>query len=65
MKSTGIIGTAKNTGKTTTLNWLMKQQGSTGIAVTGIGYDGEERDNITMLPKPRLRFEEGVIVATA
>ncbi|MBV6510644.1 MAG: hypothetical protein FMNOHCHN_00121 [Ignavibacteriaceae bacterium] len=65
MKSTGIIGTAKNTGKTTTLNWLMKRQGSERVAVTGIGYDGEERDNITGLPKPRLRFEAGAIVATA
>lgn len=65
MKSTGIIGTAKNTGKTTTLNWLISQQKGEGIAVTGIGYDGEERDNITMLPKPRIRFEDGVIIATA
>jgi hypothetical protein len=65
MRSTGIIGTAKNTGKTTTLNWLMKRAGSESIAVTGIGYDGEERDNITMLPKPRISFEKGVIIATA
>lgn len=65
MKSIGIIGTAKNTGKTTTLNWLITQQRGEGIAVTGIGYDGEERDTITMLPKPRIRFEAGVIIATA
>lgn len=65
MKSVGIIGTAKNTGKTTTLSALLRSLKNRKIAVTGIGYDGEEIDNITMLPKPRLYFEKGIIVATA
>jgi cobyric acid synthase len=48
MKSVGIIGTAKNDGKTTTLSALLRSLKNRKIAVTGIGYDGEEIDNITM-----------------
>lgn len=67
MKTIGVIGTAKNTGKTTTLSFLLKGFQSRGlnIAVTGIGYDGEEIDNITSLPKPRLHFEKNCILATS
>jgi len=67
MKSIGVIGTAKNTGKTTTLSFLIKGLLNRGInlAVTGIGYDGEEIDNITLLPKPKLYFEKNIIVATS
>lgn len=67
MKTIGVIGTAKNTGKTTTLSFLLKGFQSRGlnIAVTGIGYDGEEIDNITSLPKPRLHFEKDCILATS
>jgi len=63
----GAAGTAKNTGKTTTtsaiLDELYKQNVSIGL--TSIGYDGEEVDNITGLPKPRLLLKKGSIVATA
>ena len=67
MKTIGVIGTAKNTGKTTTLSFLLKGFQSKGLnlAVTGIGYDGEEIDNITNLPKPRLYFEKDTILATS
>jgi len=65
MRSIGIIGTAKNTGKTTTLSAILKSLNNKKVAVTGIGYDGEEIDNITLLPKPRLYFDKSVIVATA
>lgn len=67
MKSIGVIGTAKNTGKTTTLAYLLDGFKSKGlkICVTGIGYDGEEIDNITNLPKPRLYFEADTILATS
>ncbi|MBS4034425.1 MAG: hypothetical protein KGZ85_08180 [Ignavibacterium sp.] len=67
MKTIGVIGTAKNTGKTTTLSFLLKGFHSKGLnlAVTGIGYDGEEIDNITNLPKPRLYFEKDTILATS
>lgn len=67
MITIGVIGTAKNTGKTTTLSFLLRGFLSKGmrLAVTGIGYDGEEVDNITLLPKPRLFFEKNIIVATS
>jgi|GEM_PF-224279 len=63
----GVIGTAKNTGKTTTISFLMKRSYQTGlpIAVTGIGYDGEAIDNLTLLPKPRLDVFPGLLIATA
>lgn len=67
MKTIGVIGTAKNTGKTTTLSFLLQgfQSRGTKVCVTGIGYDGEEIDNITLLPKPRLYFEKDTILATS
>lgn len=67
MKSIGVIGTAKNTGKTTTLSFLLNLLISKKkkISLTSIGYDGEEFDNITYLPKPRLYLEKNTIVATS
>ncbi len=67
MISIGIVGTWKNTGKTTVLSFLLNEltKQKKRIAVTGIGYDGEEIDNITNLPKPRLFFERDSIVSTS
>ncbi len=63
----GIAGTAKNTGKTTTTNYLLdmfKKKGfSTGL--TSIGYDGERLDNVTGLPKPRIPVSVNTTVAVA
>ncbi len=63
----GMAGTAKNTGKTTATATIMAHGDREGIrlAVTSIGYDGEAIDNVTGLPKPRLTFQPGMIVATA
>ncbi|QGG47266.1 hypothetical protein [Heliorestis convoluta] len=67
MKVIGIAGTAKNTGKTTTTAALLKEgyRRKRRMAITSIGFDGEELDNVTGLPKPRLWLEEGTVVATA
>lgn len=63
----GIAGTAKNTGKTTAtaavINELRRQ--AIPLYLTSIGFDGEDLDNITGLPKPKLRVEPGDVVATA
>ncbi|SDF60688.1 hypothetical protein SAMN05660235_02134 [Sporolituus thermophilus DSM 23256] len=63
----GIAGTAKNTGKTTTTAAIISELRARDIAfyLTSIGYDGENLDNITGLPKPKLRVEQGDVVATA
>jgi hypothetical protein len=63
----GIVGTAKNTGKTTVLAAVCAEamKGGVSLALTSIGYDGEEFDNLTFLGKPRLEVEEGTIVATS
>jgi hypothetical protein len=63
----GVAGTAKNTGKTTTLCTLIQTAYANGHlpGVTGIGYDGEERDNVTLLPKPRITVFPGMIVTTS
>ena len=67
MRVLGIAGTAKNTGKTTTLLEVLGYLSSLGrrVFVTSIGYDGEDFDNITGLPKPRVFIPEGTLVATA
>ena len=63
----GIVGTAKNTGKTSTVILLMERAYDEGISIglTGIGYDGEEIDNITLLPKPRYTVRYGTLIATS
>jgi hypothetical protein len=62
----GIAGTAKNTGKTTTTVSIVNQWAAPeALAVTSIGYDGESKDNVTGLPKPRLNLPAGVLVVTA
>lgn len=63
----GIAGTAKNTGKTTATAAIIKELRARGAGfyLTSIGYDGETIDNITGLPKPKLRVEPGDVVATA
>jgi hypothetical protein len=63
----GVAGTAKNTGKTTTLCALIDEAYRRGRlpGVTGIGYDGEERDNVTLLPNPRIPVHPGMIVTTS
>jgi len=66
-KIIGVVGTAKNTGKTTTLSALMDEGVRRGfrVGLTSIGFDGEEIDNVTLLPKPRLNVVRGSIIATS
>jgi hypothetical protein len=63
----GVAGTAKNTGKTTTLQAVAGYLRAREVPVflTSIGYDGEDLDNITGLPKPKISVEEGDRVASA
>jgi len=60
-----IIGTAKNAGKTTVLNQIIKEYKNTVIALSSIGLDGEKIDNITAREKPRIKVYPQMILATA
>ena len=66
-KVLGILGTAKNTGKTTTTSTLLEiaTHRRLSVGLTSIGYDGEDIDNITGLPKPRIFAKKGTLIATA
>ncbi|KJS85300.1 MAG: hypothetical protein JM58_08970 [Peptococcaceae bacterium BICA1-8] len=64
----GIAGTAKNTGKTTTTKAIMEEvqrDKNRVLGLTSIGYDGEDVDNITGLPKPKIEVWPGALVAVA
>ena len=65
-KTLGIAGTAKNTGKTTTLTTILQEvdRFDLTVGITGIGYDGEEKDNVTGLPKPRVNLKPGQYLVT-
>ena len=67
METIGFAGTAKNTGKTTALTAVAAEAARTGLrlALTSIGMDGEAKDNVTGLPKPRVHVPAGALVATA
>jgi molybdopterin-guanine dinucleotide biosynthesis protein len=60
-----IVGNAKNAGKTTVLNTLISAYRTQNIAITSIGLDGEDLDQITRLPKPKIDVFPGMLVATA
>lgn len=67
MRIIGFAGTAKNTGKTTTALAVLAQCVSANLAtaLTSIGFDGENRDHVTGLPKPRYNVGVGALIATA
>jgi hypothetical protein len=59
-----VVGLAKNAGKTTVINHLLERlPGPVGLA--SLGLDGEVRDQLTGLAKPRVRPPQGSLVATA
>lgn len=65
-----LIGLAKNVGKTTTTNYLLKTLLSEhlyhaeDVALTSLGLDGEASDALTGLPKPRYVPVAGLFIAT-
>ncbi|MGL6104883.1 hypothetical protein [Romboutsia sp.] len=66
-KSMSIIGNYKNVGKTTTLNYILKECISKNIilGLTSIGVDGEGVDVVTKTYKPRIYVNKNTIIATA
>ncbi len=60
-----LIGTGKNAGKTTTLNFLLREFPRPLSGVTSIGRDGERLDVLERHSKPAIHVSEGTIFATA
>ena len=65
-KTISIVGMAKNTGKTVTLNHLIEEaiDENITIGITSIGRDGESIDLVSETEKPKIFVEENTIVAT-
>lgn len=66
-KIISIVGMAKNSGKTVTLNHLLMEAMEAGVPVgiTSLGRDGESLDLVTETEKPRIFATEGTIIATS
>lgn len=65
LRTVAIIGLEKNTGKTETLNFVVKHlKGRKKISITSIGTDGEETDLVYGILKPSVYVEEGFVYTT-
>ncbi len=65
--SLSIVGLEKNVGKTECLNYILLRLplNEKKIAVTSIGIDGENKDQVTATKKPEIYLREGVYFSTA
>lgn len=64
--SVSFVGMAKNSGKTTCLNYVVARlRERRKIALTSIGVDGEERDILYDTPKPRIVLHDGMVFITS
>lgn len=61
-----IVGTAKNAGKTVTMNEIIAQAGEKGITLglVSTGRDGERKDVLTETEKPPIYVGKGTIITT-
>jgi hypothetical protein len=66
-KSLSIVGLEKNTGKTECLNYVLSQlrDSRMQIALTSIGIDGENCDQVKQTHKPEIELSEGMIFVTS
>ncbi|MDO4790430.1 MAG: hypothetical protein Q3998_05635 [Porphyromonas sp.] len=66
-ESVSIVGLEKNTGKTETLNYILRRISTmdTPIALTSIGVDGEDADRVTRTQKPEITIYEGMTFVTS
>ncbi|MDR0363571.1 MAG: hypothetical protein LBH92_00890 [Bacteroidales bacterium] len=65
--SVSVVGLEKNTGKTETLNYIVKRlkDSSKQIAITSIGIDGESIDSVYQTKKPEIDIFEDMIFVTS
>lgn len=66
-RSVSIVGLEKNTGKTETLNFILRNLADTPkcVAITSIGIDGETTDLVTRTPKPEITVFPRMLFTTA
>lgn len=66
-KIISVVGMAKNSGKTVTLNELIEEatDNNLRLGITSIGRDGEKQDIVTFTEKPLIYINEGTLIATA
>lgn len=62
-----IVGMEKNTGKTECLNYILQRLKNSHkkIAITSIGIDGENLDQVTATHKPEISLYEGTMFVTS
>ena len=67
LRCVAVMGMTKNTGKTVTLNHLMRHAHAQHrvLGLSSIGRDGEERDQVYHFDKPPVQVHAGCLVATA
>jgi hypothetical protein len=65
--SLSIVGLEKNVGKTECLNYILCRLPlqEKRVAVTSIGIDGENKDQVTSTKKPEIFLREGMYFSTA
>ena len=65
--SLSIVGLEKNVGKTECLNYILYRLPlhEKRVAVTSIGIDGENKDQVTSTKKPEIFLREGMYFSTA
>lgn len=66
-RSVAVVGTAKNTGKTECLNYIIRQLQSKPVtmAITSVGIDGESCDQVTRTPKPEIDLYSKMLFVTS
>ncbi|WP_456291180.1 lysine 5,6-aminomutase reactivase subunit KamB [Porphyromonas gingivalis] len=66
-RSISIFGMEKNTGKTETLNYIIRRLDAYRhrVALTSIGIDGEKSDQVTQTAKPEIVVPKGMIFVTS
>lgn len=66
-RSLSIVGLEKNTGKTECLNYILRQARDSADrwALTSVGIDGENRDQVCQTPKPEITVPEGMVFVTS
>ena len=66
-RSCSIVGLAKNTGKTVSLNYVLGRLplDRMRIGLSSIGIDGETTDQVTKTAKPEITIQEGTYFGTS